>query len=237
MPQTAASDVPCEESLKYSCSSEVRALLWDFDGTLADTLRQALDVYNRLAPDYGFRAIDDPQLARGMTMRQFMKFHGVPTWCVPALFLEFLKSIKQTNIPQLFPGMADVLRQLCNGGYRQGVVSSNATETIRTCVREHGVEDVFDIVAGILRLFGKQRRLRQAVRELNAAPENCLYIGDEVRDIEAAAACGIAAASVTWGLNTREILEKHDPVFLVDSVSDLPALVDAHFAARRRHSR
>ena len=51
-------------------------VLWDFDGTLADTLPLALSIYNRMAAERNFKPIDDPHAVRDMGMREFLKSHG-----------------------------------------------------------------------------------------------------------------------------------------------------------------
>src|SRR5262245_13801927 len=94
----------------------------------------------------------------------------------------------------LFPTLPRVLRGLRGAGCRLGVLSSNAEGNIRACLRAHQVEELFEAVVG--------------------------YVGDEVRDIEAA-----RKAAVTWGFNTRDLLARHRPDHLVERPDQLLGLL------------
>jgi len=205
-------------------------ILWDFDGTLANTLGLALEAYNQLATEHGFRQVDDPEAVRNQNMRQFLKSHKVPAWRVPGLFARFLKSMKSaTGTVQLFPGITDAVRDLQQAGFRHGIVSSNSTSNIQQCLKHNGADRLFDDVCGTSQLFGKERRIRTALKQFNVTTKQCLYIGDEVRDIEAAQASGIAVGCVGWGLNSSEMLNGHSSVFVADEPRDLPQLIHQHF--------
>jgi phosphoglycolate phosphatase len=66
------------------------AVLWDFDGTLADTFACTVRLYNRLAPAHGLRPIDDPEAVRGMTVPQFLRAHRVGLLKLPSLIRQVL---------------------------------------------------------------------------------------------------------------------------------------------------
>jgi phosphoglycolate phosphatase len=60
-----------------------KLVVWDFDGTLADSLPAAVGIFNRLAPELGFRPVEDLSAARSLTTRQFLRRHGVSFWRLP----------------------------------------------------------------------------------------------------------------------------------------------------------
>ncbi len=205
-----------------------RLILWDFDGTLADTLPLALAAYNRLALEQGFRTATDPGQARRMTIREFLSEHGIPAWRVPGLFSRFLSEMSGSiRSAVLFEGITDVLEALRQDQRRHIVISSNSTDNIRECLQRQSADSLFESVLGTSRLFGKERQIRRAIRDFNVAADECLYIGDEVRDIEAARAAGVPVGCVALGLNAAETLQQHDPAFLAESPEQLPALVRA----------
>ena len=210
-----------------------RLILWDFDGTLADTLLLALTVYNKLATEHGFKTINDTESVRNQSMQQFLQSHRVPTWRVPGLFAHFLTSMSDTvGTARLFPGMTDVLRELKTTGYRQGIISSNAKTNIQQCLAHNGAGDLFDDVCGTSKLFGKERRIRAALGQFGVSTDRCLYIGDEIRDVEAGRASGVAVGCVSWGLNAPCILSQQSPVFTAETSQDLPRLISHHFLSR-----
>lgn len=195
-----------------------RLIVWDFDGTLADTLALALTTYNALASRHGFRPVDDPAVVRGMSTRLFLKQHGISLVRLPFLLQEYLAATRSHMAEiRLFDGLGDLLRTLQVRGYRQGVLSSNSSENVRTCLRVNGVEDVFGFLVGYPRLFGKGRAIRKLLKSERIEPTEFLYVGDETRDMEAARQAGVDMAAVSWGFHTREQLSKEAPTYLWSS--------------------
>lgn len=199
-----------------------KLLLWDFDGTLADTLTLALNLYNRMAKEKQFKPITDPHAVREMNMREFLKSHDVPIYRVPFAFAAFLKELgKLAADISLNEGIGDALPQISLMGIRQGVVSSNATEIIQQCLKSNNAETYFTYVSGTSRIFGKERRLKSAAKQFSVHASEVLYIGDEIRDIEASQAAGMDVAAVSWGLNSAEALSSHHPTHLVSHPEQL----------------
>ncbi len=197
-------------------------VLWDFDGTLADTLTLALGIYNRMAEENGYVKIDDPHSVRHMGMRDFLKSHNIPMYRIPLVFSAFLKELRSFAADiELQEGVAILLGQISQLGIRQGIVSSNSTDTIRTCLLANVAEAHFQYVSGTSGIFGKEKRIKTALRTLNVPTAQTLYVGDEIRDIEVAQAAGVDIAAVTWGLNTEEALSSRKPNHLISRPSDL----------------
>ena len=197
-------------------------VLWDFDGTLADTLPGLLRIFNELAPELGFAPITDVQAIRDTTPTQFFKAHGIPLWKLLALRHAIVARQKSHMASiRLYPGVPDVLERLGGSGCRMGIVSSNAEDNIRTCLRANGVEPSFEFIVGHSRLLGKQRALRRVLRQTALRSRDVLYVGDEVRDIAAAQDVGMDVAAVTWGMNSRSLLAQHSPTQLIDGPEQL----------------
>lgn len=204
-----------------------KLVIWDFDGTLAETLHVALEIYNRLATEKGYQQIDDPHAVRDMGMRKFLSTHGVPIYKVPTLFATFLKEIrKRSGDIGLNDGIADVVSGIATAGARQCVVSSNDTRTIRDCLRRHQLAQFFDDVCGTSRIFGKESRIRSMIKSSGIAASETLYVGDEIRDIEAANAAMVDVAAVGWGLNSRRALLKQNPTHFASEPSELIELIN-----------
>ena len=197
-------------------------VLWDFDGTLADTLASVLQLYNELAGRHGFRPVDDPQAMRGLTPFEFLRGHGIPLAKVPSLVREMRAAHRaRMATTRLFPGLPPVLEALRRSGCRLGILSSNSRENILACLRANRAEGLFDPVVGYSRLLGKARPIRRLLRAGRLAVRDVLYVGDEVRDIEAARQAGVAVAAVTWGFNAKELLARHAPDHLIEYPEEL----------------
>jgi phosphoglycolate phosphatase len=191
---------------------------------LADTLPGVLRIYNQLAAKHGFAAIDDPQLVRRMTTREFLQAHRIPIGKVPLLMREIAAAQRQ-ELPQvrLHAQLPEALHTLRRGGACLGIVSSNSEENIRVCLRANGMEDSFSLIVGYSRILGKHRALRRVMKEQGATPPQTIYFGDEARDAQAARAAGVPFAAVGWGINTLETLASYDPARLFPTPADLAA--------------
>lgn len=191
-------------------------LLWDFDGTLGDTLELSVRLYNQLAAKYGFRPVEDPQAARSLTTLNFLRKHRISPAKLPAFRKEFLSLQKaQMETVRLFAGLPDVLRTLGQEEIQLGVLSSNAEANIRICLRANGVADLFRFIVSYPPIFGKARGIRRVLRAETIGPGQVLYVGDEARDIEGAHKAGVDSAAVMWGFQDPEILARCSPTYKI----------------------
>ena len=214
--------------LNLWAAMKYKLLLWDFDGTLANTLSIALEIYNRLAEEKKFRRITDPESVREMSMREFLKAHNVPAYRVPLAFNTFLRELRRLAPEVLLnEGVDAVLPQVSELGVGQGVVSSNRTETIKACLESNKAELHFDFISGTSTIFGKERRLKKAARQFRCSVNEVLYVGDEIRDIEASRAAGMDIASVGWGLNSVDALAGYNPTHLIAHPDELLQILQA----------
>jgi phosphoglycolate phosphatase len=190
-------------------------IVWDFDGTLADTFDLTVSVYNDLALRHGLRPVESPASLRGLTTRAFLRRHNIPLLRLPRLLREHQAAARgRMGSVRLFDGVPDLLRRLRAGGCRLAVLSSNAAENIQGCLAANGVEGLFEFVVGYPRLFGKGVVLRRLLRREGLAPSRLLYVGDEVRDVRAASRAGVDSAAVSWGFQAPELLARLGPTYL-----------------------
>jgi phosphoglycolate phosphatase len=203
-----------------------KLVVWDFDGTLADSLALALSIFNRFAAELRYRPIENPEMVRSMTTRQFLRHHGISLWRLPRLVRRFHAAASENaDQLQLYPGLPDALAGLFAGGIRLGILSSNKEDNIRRCLRANGAEEYFAFVVGYPRLFGKGKALRRIVRAERVRQAEVLYVGDEVRDIEAARKAGVTSAAVTWGFHAEPLLRGSGPDHIVSDPTRLLTLI------------
>jgi phosphoglycolate phosphatase len=197
-------------------------VLWDFDGTLADTLPSLLRIYNGLAARHGLRVVEDPAAIRDVPLRDLLRQQRVSPVRLPRIAREVFTALHHEVAGlRLFDGLAGVLREVRRSGRTMGVLSSNTAANIRTCLWANEVGELFDSVTGYSRLFGKARALRKLLKARAVDRRDVLYVGDEVRDVEAARGAGVAVAAVTWGFNTGALLARHGPDLLLDEPRQL----------------
>jgi phosphoglycolate phosphatase len=200
-------------------------VLWDFDGTLADSWSCGREIYNEIAARHGFAPITDIDAIRQMSTREFLKRHRISVFRL-AKFVREWQGGMRTRMAEVgfYPGILDALQTLRNQGATLGILSSNAVENIRICLANQQVEDLFTVVESSPRLFGKAGGIRRILKRQSLTRRDLLYIGDETRDLDAAHKAGVDSAAVGWGLHRPETLRGHAPTHLVERAAQIPAL-------------
>lgn len=201
-----------------------RALIFDFDGTIADTLDEALKIYNKMAADYGLRSIDESELPflRTLTLSEFFDYLQISKLKVPKMLFHGTRLLK-ASIPSLsmIEGMKKALVTLREKTEYFGILTSNSVENANLFLETHDAIDLFDFVTSTSKLTGKSRYLKRILKEYSLKRHELIYIGDETRDVVSAKKAGVPVAAVTFGFNAEEALKKENPDFLCRTPEEL----------------
>ena len=200
-----------------------RLVIFDFDGTLADSADWFISMTNEVARRFRFRQISDDEVAmlRGRSSREVVAYMRVPAWKMPFIARHTRKLVAEntSEIP-LFPGSPALIRRLHEGGVVLALVSSNSEANVRKILGPELAACITHYACGAS-MFGKTPKFRKVIRKAGARHGQVLSIGDETRDIEAASRAGIDSGAVTWGYARPEILEAHRPTFLFNTMDDI----------------
>lgn len=203
-----------------------KLVIFDFDGTLADSFPWFLDVFDILAERFKFRKLDRSNLdvLRRMDNRELLKALDVPMWKVPMIGA-YAKAMQGENLDKikLFDGIAHILDELRRRDVQIAVVTSNSRENVEKVLGPSAV-NVSHYECGAS-LFGKAAKFRSAMKAAGVSAFETLSVGDEVRDIEAARECGIATGAVTWGYAASDRLEAERPNHMFALPSDIIAAI------------
>lgn len=189
-------------------------VIFDFDGTLADSGDWFLSIADDLADRFRFRRVqpDEIEELRGRTTREVIKHLGIPRWKLPIMARHLHRRLAaETDKIALFPGIAELLRTLDEAGVHIALVTSNAEGNARAILGRENAARIRQWECGAS-LFGKAPRFRRVIRRARVPLARCVSIGDETRDITAARKVGIDAAAVLWGYANHDILRALDPV-------------------------
>ena len=187
----------------------MKAVLFDFDGTLADTAADLSRALNRLRAARGLADLPLEDLrphassgARGLigaglgilpehpefkTLRDAFLAHYEAEICVDT---------------RLFAGLDELLAGIEARGLRWGIVTNKSTVLTRRLVKALGLEArTACVVCGDTtpHLKPHPASLLHAAKELGLAPADCVYLGDDLRDVQAARAAGMRSVAVEWG--------------------------------------
>lgn len=211
--------------------------IFDFDGTLADSLAWTRSIMNQVARRFRFKQLTDDEfiMLRSWETGAIIRYLGAPTWKMPfiAAHVRRLAGRDAHAIP-LFAGAGRLLQTLHDGGVVLAIVSSNSEDTIRRILTPENAALISYYECGAS-IFGKGSKLRRVIRRSGFARDAIICIGDESRDIEAAASQRLASGAVTWGYAAAERLRAHGPTLVFDSMEEM-AFVVLHAPIARQAS-
>lgn len=199
--------------------------IFDFDGTLADSLPWAASVVNEFADQYGFQRIDpnDHEQLRNFEAKQLMQHLGVKMWKVPQMAIHVRRRMSEEieRIP-MFPGVGEMLRQLVQAGMILAVVSSNSEANVRRVLGPQNAALIRDFDCGAA-VFGKASKLKAVFRRCQVEPNQAILIGDEIRDAVAARKVKMAFGAVSWGYTNPDALRTQQPEEFFTTVEEIAA--------------
>ncbi|WP_010268958.1 HAD-IA family hydrolase [Paenibacillus senegalensis] len=207
----------------------IRNLIFDFDGTLADSRGLALQLYHELRKQHdGYPPVTEEQVEAlsGMSIADRLKAVNLPASKLPALMMQMTKRMSDAaERLQPFDGIPALLRTLDQKGYSLGIISSNRSATIRQFLLQHDIR-VFKEIVTSRHLFGKSRKISAYMRNNRLLPEETVYIGDELRDIEACKQAGVKILAVGWGYDAKALLLDGKPDGLISNPDEMLPWLD-----------
>jgi phosphoglycolate phosphatase len=204
------------------------AIIFDFDGTIADTFRLSIGIFEKMTKrDKTFSAKEIEHL-RGLTGLHVIQELRIKPWIVPFMLIRG-RSMMRRSLPSIrvFEGVKPLIAELHKKGTPLFITSSNSTSNIMDFLRDQGMDQYFIRVYGNVGLFGKARVLRRVISGNRLDAAHVTYVGDETRDIDAAKHVGIRIVSVGWGFNNAALLKTHGPDALANTSSELASLLQS----------
>ena len=201
-----------------------KTILFDFDGTLANTLKTVVEIYNKVAPEYNCKTVELEDVSRlqAMTISHLMKEQGISHITLAILLVRVRKEL-HINIDHVKPffGIEEQLQTLKRMGYQLGIMSSNSQKNVHTSLESNNMQHLFDFVHTSKNIFGKHTAIKRIISNLSLQTNDVVYVGDETRDIEACKKIGVKIAAVSWGYNLPEVLQAMQPDVLIDEPHSL----------------
>jgi phosphoglycolate phosphatase len=204
----------------------LRAVLFDWDGTLLDSFEADANAYVQM-----FRALGVSWNSTKLTQHYSPDWHNVyravqlphERWAeADRLWRVFYRSER----PQLQAGARDVVQALAER-FRLGLVSSGSSLRVRSQIRAFGLQPLFAVS-----VFGDQvphrkphpLQLQLAIRQLGFEPSACIYVGDAPEDVQMARRAGVAVVGVLEHSPVPERLRASRPNALIKTINSLPQL-------------
>lgn len=204
-------------------------IMFDFDGTIANTLKLADQVYLELSNRYNLKRFtkDEIHELKHLSFQERLKMHHINIFKLPRMMRRTRKIVSKiilTTDP--FIGMKELIQALKDEGYIVTIVSSNSKKNIMSFLNHHDFPH-FDAILGNASIFGKDRLIQKLMKRYPKGKP--LYVGDELRDIISTQEVHCPMVAVTWGYDDKETLIKDEPDYIADSITELKEKIHQHF--------
>ncbi|ELS00348.1 haloacid dehalogenase superfamily enzyme, subfamily IA [Xenococcus sp. PCC 7305] len=201
-----------------------KVIVFDFDGTIADTYQAIVDITNDLSSEFGYQPMSEEELLlfKNLSSKDIVKRTEISLFKIPFLVKRVQKELGH-QIADLAPikGIESVLIALKQRDYVLGIVTSNVEKNVIMFLQKNNLEYLFDFIYSGTNIFGKHRIINEIVRKRKLKKTDVIYVGDETRDIRSARKSGIGIIAVGWGFNSQEILAEYQPDFLAANPTEL----------------
>jgi len=205
----------------------MQTVVFDFDGTIADTLSVVIRIANKFADHYGYRKIplsDLPKL-REKKPSAVLRHLGISIFKLPIVARKIRFEMNKEIVHlQTAVDLRNILVALKENGCVLGILTTNSRENVMEFLKNNNLE-LFDFVYAGRAVYGKGRLLKKLMKDKTIPHQNPIYVGDEIRDVEAAKSAGIKVIGVSWGYNTKIALQNANPDHIAEKPEDLQEII------------
>ena len=206
-------------------------IIFDFDGTLADTTAAILKTYRMAIKSIGAERRTDTQCQAtiGLPLKEgFRQLY--PDFADEQLdncvnnYRRIFNENKKNLVPELYPGVKDTLGKLAAMGIRMTIASSRSRESLIEFCDENGITQYFDMILGaddVTHAKPNPEPVLITLERMNVGCENALVVGDMPVDIEMGRGAGCETVGVTYGNSSIDSLKAANPGQMIDKFSDI----------------
>jgi len=202
-------------------------IIFDFDGTIADSLDFFVEFIYNEANKLGYELTQKEikYMIRNESLKDIIKKYKLSKihvmYLVYKLRHDFKKVLEKVEI---FEGI-DVLLKDLDSKYDIYLLSSNDKKHILNILVKYSMNDYFKQSYFKSSLFGKHLILKRILNKNNLEKNNVIYVGDELRDFESCEKIGIDCINVSYGFNSKKLLETKNKKYVVNSIDELKKLL------------
>jgi len=202
----------------------LQAIIFDFDGVLADTLGDMLRFAAEACRQLGYPCQPTPADLDALEQMSFVDYGrqlGIPEHLLGEFTNYCLECFSaRAQPPQIFPGLAEVLRQLASS-YPLAIVTGNTAATVQATLEGHNLEGLFKVILDVHQPGKRFEKITRAAAMLGVPVGATLVVGDAVSDIRASAQAGALSGAVGWGHQSLSRLGPANPDYLFKTPNDL----------------
>jgi len=205
----------------------MKYIIFDFDGTLVDSLDILIKIYNQLAGKYQSNKIEhkDIPYVKGLSIKERCRYLNFKLYKFPLIALDAYKlyrnALKELT---MFAGIKELLEKLNEEELGLAVLSTNSDHIIKEFFQHNQINFIKQVVSSN-NLYGKEKELKKFLRMHNLKNSEVVYVGDEIRDIIASKRNGIKVIWVSWGYDLWDNVQKEHPDYIANTPEEILDIV------------
>ena len=215
---------------------KIKAVFFDMDGTLTNTLLTITNMINTLMAEEGYAAYDKEDIkymvgdGYKLLVSRAVAGRNGDTSRLEALYSRYLKlySVDFLAGSYIYDGVADALKTLKENGVKIAVLSNRPDEQTQVVIKTLFGDGFFDMVCGAVDEFALKpdtKYLEHILKTLDVSSEECLYFGDTATDMQTGKGAGLYTVGVLWGFRGREELLAEGADHLAETADELAELI------------
>jgi|GEM_PF-73697 len=208
-------------------SGRRQAVIFDFDGTIADSFEYVFNFLKEEAHNTRAYKAKEMKALRMLSMKDLSLELGIPYWRLPMMYFRGRRVMREhMEHVEPFDGMIEVIRQLHQDGYLLFIASSNSGRNIRHLLRRQGILSCFKAIRSSAGITGKPALIRQLMIRYRLSKHYVWYVGDETMDVRSSERAGVRSLAVGWGFADPKKLMKLGPDAFATKPSDIVRTVE-----------
>ena len=208
-------------------------IIFDWDGTLIDSIDWIVNCMQKAAMACKFEIPSDKAAKDviGLSLKKAISqlFPNVDInrqEQLASCYSDYFFS-RQASRDDLFIGVYDMLVHLKDAGYQLAVATGKSRLGLEKALQGTGTEDLFSITRCADETASKPNpvMVQEIIKQLDAANERTLMIGDSIHDLQMAANADISAVAVSSGTHSSEILKQYKPLLCLNQITEIQELL------------
>jgi len=213
-------------------TKKIKALIFDFDGTIANTLPYTFSKIIELAKTLKVKDFKEKEIIekiRSLSPQELFSQLSVSWLKMPLVIWEVKKAQKKLydkmDKIKIFPGIKKLLKELKKKGIKIYIYSSNLKKNIVRFLEKEKINQYFENVYVGRNLLGKDKDLLNILKKEGLKTDEVYYIADEIRDILACQKAKIKMIGVSWGFAKSETLKKAGADLIIKKPSEILKII------------
>ncbi len=201
-------------------------LIFDFDGTLANSFDEALQILSKVENNFGLNYSKEELrfLIRNNNYNDLIKEFKISKLQQILVLIKIRKITKKKNLDvKLYDWVPGFLKEIKNT-HTLFLLTSNKKEVVEPILKKNNILQHFTYCSYGANFFRKKNAMKKLIKKYELNESQTYYIGDELRDFKASIAVNINPVIVSWGFNSKSLLKKNKVTKIIDNKKEFRKL-------------